>query len=284
VRRAAKLAILGLALISGPLWGQGPWATCTGGICYTGGNVGIGTALPTGKLEVSGAGIFDGTGLRPGSGATAKGVYIAGADYDTNHYSAGTTGYGMWFDGTNYKTATDGGSTGGSMIQAANGGDWLYFYTVPSSGTAQQTITPANLAANNLRMVIQSNGNVGIGTTNPQHLLHVAGTIGAEEVLVTSTGADYVFEPGYRLKPLSEVASYIQTNHHLPDIPSADEAKQKGMGVGEMEAKLLAKVEELTLHLIQQDKENRELQARVTQLEKQQGVAPSEPGPPTQGN
>jgi len=117
-------------------------------------------------------------------------------------------------------------------------------------------------------------GNVGIGTTNPQHLLHVAGTIGAEEVLVTSTGADYVFEPGYRLKPLSEVASYIEANHHLPDIPSADEVKQKGMGVGDMEAKLLAKVEELTLHLIQQEKDNnalrdqnRDLQERMARLE-----------------
>jgi hypothetical protein len=110
---------------------------------------------------------------------------------------------------------------------------------------------------------------VGIGTINPQHLLHVAGTIGAEEVLITSTGADYVFDPGYKLKPLSEVASYIEANHHLPDIPSADEVKQKGMGVGEMEAKLLAKVEELTLHMIQQDTEKRELREHMTQQEKE---------------
>jgi hypothetical protein len=103
----------------------------------------------------------------------------------------------------------------------------------------------------------------------------VAGTIGAEEVLVTSTGADYVFEPGYRLRPLSEVAGYIQANHHLPDIPSADEVKQKGMGVGEMQAKLLAKVEELTLHMIQAEErnnrleeQNQELRDRLARLEK----------------
>ena len=112
-------------------------------------------------------------------------------------------------------------------------------------------------------------GNVGIGTTNPQHLLHLAGTIGAEEVLITSSGADYVFAPGYRLKPLSEVASYIEANHHLPDIPSAEEVKQKGMGVGEMEAKLLAKVEELTLHMIQQEKDNRELRDQMSQQTKE---------------
>ena len=114
-----------------------------------------------------------------------------------------------------------------------------------------------------------------IGTTNPAHTLEVAGTLGvqgtitAQEVLVSSTGADYVFEPGYRLQPLSEVASYIEANHHLPGIPSADEVKAKGMGVGDMESRVLAKVEELTLHIIQQEKENRELRDRMNQQAKE---------------
>jgi hypothetical protein len=118
-------------------------------------------------------------------------------------------------------------------------------------------------------LLVDTNGNVGIGTLSPQHLLHVAGTIGAQEVLVSSTGADYVFEPGYRLQPLSEVARFIEDNRHLPGIPSADEVTKNGMGVGEMEAKLLAKVEELTLHLIQQEKQNQELRDRIARLEAQ---------------
>jgi hypothetical protein len=58
-----------------------------------------------------------------------------------------------------------------------------------------------------------------------------------------------------------------QAHHHLPDIPSEAEVKDKGVSVGEMQSKLLAKVEELTLHLIQQDKENTELRERIAQLE-----------------
>ena len=104
--------------------------------------------------------------------------------------------------------------------------------------------------------------------------MHVAGTIGAEEIIVSSNGADYVFAPGYQLQPLSEVADYVKANRHLPDIPSAEEMKEKGLSVGEVQMKLLAKVEELTLHLIQQndrnsglERENQELVRRISRLE-----------------
>ena len=62
------------------------------------------------------------------------------------------------------------------------------------------------------------------------------------------------------------MAAYIQANRHLPDIPSADEVKQKGMGVGEMEAKLLAKIEELTLHMIQEHERNDRLEQQNQEL------------------
>ena len=123
------------------------------------------------------------------------------------------------------------------------------------------------------RMRIDTNGSVGIGTLNPGQcggsntqpcLLTVNGAIGAKEIVVTSgITADYVFSPDYRLRPLSEVAAYVKENHHLPEIPSAADVKQYGFSVGEMQVKLLAKLEELTLHLIQADEKIRELQEKV---------------------
>ena len=89
----------------------------------------------------------------------------------------------------------------------------------------------------------------------------------ATEVVVNSVGADYVFGPDYRLQTLDEVAAYIGKNHHLPEIPSAKEVEEKGVSLGDMQAKLLAKIEELTLHMIRANQENRELRERLARLE-----------------
>jgi hypothetical protein len=110
-------------------------------------------------------------------------------------------------------------------------------------------------------------GNVGIGVTNPVSKLAVNGKVSASEVVVTSSPADYVFDQDYRLAPLSEVADYVAANHHLPGIPSAAEVVENGVGLGEMQSKLLAKIEELTLHMIEAERENQELRDRVARLE-----------------
>jgi hypothetical protein len=109
---------------------------------------------------------------------------------------------------------------------------------------------------------------VGIAAANPPCKLAVNGLIAAKDITVTNTlWPDYVFRPEYRLRPLGEVEEHIRALGHLPGVPSAREVEEKGVSVGEMQGKLLEKVEELTLHLIRQEKENRALRERVARLE-----------------
>ncbi len=117
---------------------------------------------------------------------------------------------------------------------------------------------------------INENGLIGIGTTSPDEKLTVNGTIHAKEVLIDLNGplADYVFEPEFDLMSLDEVESYIESNKHLPNLPSAQEVKEKGLSMGEMQNKLLQKIEELTLYVIKQQKIISQQNQRLERLEK----------------
>ncbi len=116
--------------------------------------------------------------------------------------------------------------------------------------------------------ILYNSGYVGIGTTNPQSELAVRGTITAQKVVVTlDNWADYVFDEGYHLKPLAEVERHIKERRHLPDIPPAKAVMENGVEVGNMQAKLLQKIEELTLYMIDLKKENESLKKRVAILE-----------------
>lgn len=103
-------------------------------------------------------------------------------------------------------------------------------------------------------MTIANNNNVGIGTTTPAHKLSVNGTIQAKEVRVETGWADYVFGDDYKLMPIDDVAAYIKQNNHLPNIPSAQEIQENGLAVGAMQTKLMEKIEELTVYMIQVNK------------------------------
>ena len=113
-------------------------------------------------------------------------------------------------------------------------------------------------------------GNVGIGITAPAAKLHVDGNIIAKEIKVEAQTADFVFEDDYQLKSLEEVEQFITTNKHLPDIPSAKQMEKDGVGLAEMNKLLLQKVEELTLYVIEQQKEIVRLKTKeekINQLE-----------------
>lgn len=112
-----------------------------------------------------------------------------------------------------------------------------------------------------------TSGNVGIGTATPDAKLTVNGLIHAKEVKVDADiWPDYVFNDNYDFLSLAETEKYIKANKHLPEIPSAIQVKEEGIALGEMNARLLKKIEELTLHLIRQEKEMMVLKKEVELL------------------
>ena len=131
------------------------------------------------------------------------------------------------------------------------------------------------ISGDNIKDVMYKNtfsGNVGIGTiTTGNHRLAVEGSIGAREIKVEASGwSDFVFENDYNLPTLIEVENHIKENGHLKDIPSAKEVEENGIYLGEMDSKLLQKIEELILYTIAQEKEIKELKKAKSEIAKQQ--------------
>ena len=218
------------------------------------GNVGIGTTNPRGMLEVFGNNVTPKVALRfTGSNQSAS-----------NYIQSDTDGHYLEFSafGTSFSDPLFGLSLAGStaVIMAPKTTGKGFFGTT--------TVTPLVFGTSNAeRMRIDAGGNVGIGTMNPDTKLTVNGTIHATEVIVDlNIPADYVFKSSYKLMPLHEVEQYVKTNSHLPGIPSATEITKNGLSMGEMQNKLLQKVEELTLYVIQQDKSKKELERKYNAL------------------
>jgi len=113
----------------------------------------------------------------------------------------------------------------------------------------------------NKKMILTSNGSLGIGTTTTgTHKLAVEGSIGAREIKVQATGwSDFVFKKSYNLPTLKEVEKHINEKGYLKDIPSEEEVLKNGINLGEMNSKLLQKIEELTLYTIEQQKNTEKL-------------------------
>ncbi len=205
-----------LIIASNILSAQGWSGNTPGNIYYNSGNVGIGTPNPNAKLTVAGE-----------IHINWEYPYI---QFNSSH----------WNDRSFIQN--------GVNLSAQTTGDYMVFYNPSAKGY--------NFRQGNYNLLtIEPNGNIGIGTSSPQSKLTVAGDIQSRKVKVTiDAGADFVFEEDYDLKKLGDLQKYIQQHKHLPEIPSAKEMEAKGIELGEMNVKLLQKIEELTLYVIDQNK------------------------------
>jgi hypothetical protein len=217
----------------------------------TEGSVGIGTTAPESRLHIS-----------EGRNALLVNGLISGDNL--SDYQAEFTFTDTGVDESGIKINKKNGATNFDLLNAFYNGNELF--------------------------VIRNTGYVGIGTDSPEYKLDVSGTMRADEILVEDIAAsnlsldgnlaantitvkangntaDFVFEEDYDLKDLSEVESFIKTNKHLPDIPSAAEMEEQGVNLAEMNKLLLQKLEELTLYSISQDKKVEDLEERLKKLE-----------------
>lgn len=193
------------------------------------GNVGLGTNSPLAQLHTTGTLRFENLA----NDNTKTRVLVMDVNGNASYRDASTLG----------------GSGGSSISGSVN-------YLAKYSGSS----TIGN------SLVYDNGTSVGIGTININetgYKLFVESGVRTRKVKVDQgTWADYVFETDYKLPTLAEVEAYIKTNKHLPDVPSAKEIEQNGLDLGDNQSLLLKKIEELTLYIIEQQKE-------ITELKKQ---------------
>ncbi len=229
-------------------WTGGP----TGSVYYSGGNVGIGTASPSTALQI---GDFS-------NGAASNQLLIPGT-YNFEQVRLGQIGNGN--SALEFVNHTSVAPSYGIkfLVDVDHGAPGLQIqYAPPTTSYASLGYVTG--------LYMNLSGNVGIGTTNPDQKLTVKGTIHSQEVIVDmNVLPDYVFKPAYHLPTLTEIKTYIDQNHHLPEMPSAEQVAKDGLNLGDMNARLLKKVEELTLYLIEENKQNKIQQKEINQLKYQ---------------
>ncbi|MBQ4804098.1 hypothetical protein J8L88_14645 [Aquimarina sp. MMG015] len=222
-----------------------------GNTYFNGGNVGIGTSNPTKLLDVSGDAII-------GKLDSRHYLKISSSQWPEIRFQTPTS---------NERIRIGVAHVDYSGYNLSEGDFYVYSQTINQMPFIVKKDGDVALSVDT--------GNVGIGTYTPDAKLAVNGNIHTKEVKVDLTGwPDYVFEDSYELPTLQQVEDHITTKGHLINIPSASQVAENGILLGEMNAKLLEKIEELTLYTIAQEKKlkeqkekNLELEERVKKIE-----------------
>ncbi len=265
------------------------------------GNVGIGTTSPNYKLHVTGGDLF----VQSNSGSLRFGydgsnqwrfpTTNGGADFRMEATTDGTTFTQQHYFAQNGNVGIGTGitvpaarlhvnTTTSETIRMQGANPYLSIYDNTDGYKGYLWYNGANdivlgsstanvrFASSGYRMTINTDGRVSIGTANnlaTGYLLNVAGKAICEEIKVQLVGSwpDYVFHKNYKLMPLDELEKSISINKHLPNVPSAaDVTAANGIEVGEMNRKLLEKVEELTLYIIELNKKNIQLSDEMQKI------------------
>jgi len=256
------------------------------------GSVGIGTNNPAAKMEIRGStgdGLYVTSTTQSLRLTTGPGGALIGSSSNnsTNIISNNTIGatlkpdgsFGIGFTAPIYKLDVNGrmrlrhnGETPGIWFNNSANAETSFIGQYTDDlwgifGNAWQFAVNRNdgtvyLGSNNLDA---ENLNIGTG-----YKLRVFGKMIAEEVRVQLKTAwpDYVFSKNYQLRSLPETEKYIAENNHLPNMPAASEVEKNGIALGDMQTKMMEKIEELTLYIIEQDKRIMRLEASANQNNK----------------
>ena len=211
-----------------------------------GGNVGIGYPVgfcgPTHKLSIG--------GYNKDAAGNSNVLQVAGTNPMITISDLGFGSTYAYIKGITSLTGTPQFSNYG--LEIGNGG---YSNDIYFTGNGYQPVL----------MIKGANNNVGIGTNNPTSKLSVNGNIRSKEVVVETGWADYVFDDEYKLPSLKEVEKYIGIHNHLPNMPSAADVQSNGLKLGEVQTKMMEKIEELTLYIIDLQKQISTLKSAVNE-------------------